>query len=101
MHTTSEERSLLAVYNVRAVTPLPSPSFRRAVTFVPLPLMAHGRTAKIGVDPIATERQLWQISATGQWIFYVGYVVFMVDLRNSYGTYVNRNVSCGQYVYGT
>jgi len=46
-----------------------------------LPLMAYGRTAKIGVDPIAMERQLRQISATGQrnFLVYVDYVVFTVD----------------------
>jgi len=50
--------------------PLPLPSFRCAVPFVPLPLMAYERTAKIGIDPTATERQLRQISATGQRNFF-------------------------------
>jgi len=45
-------------------------TYRTYVTFLPLPLPSFRcvRTVavKIGVDPIATERQLRQISATGQ-----------------------------------
>ena len=53
-----------------------------AVTIAVVLLCRFVRTVavKIGVYSIATERQLRQISATGQQnFFYVGYVVFTVD----------------------
>jgi len=72
------------VYVTLMPLPLPFPSFRFgfAVSFVPLPLMVYGRTAK-RVDPIAicngTAATADISNGTTEFFFYVSYVVFTVD----------------------